>query len=120
MSETLRFNVEGKQLDQPVSFYDITYKDLTSVDYVASDTGKGVYFKGDTAGKYRCITLTQYNKAGGTSTDTDAVRDALILVIVAAANYVDLYLAAHQWADSPVVFIETTGAAGTNLNIGHY
>ena len=119
MGTSLGFSVEGHDMDQPLSFFDITYKSLVS-DYVNLAKGHGFYFRGDVAGKYRAITLSQYFKAGGTPTDTDVVRDALILVIVAAANYVDLYLAAYQWTDCPCVFIESTAAAGTNINIGHY
>jgi len=119
MSTKLGFAVEGKELIQPTSFYDITYKALSS-DYTNLANGKGFYFKGGDSGKYRAVTLTQYLKAGGTPSDGDTARDALIVVIVAASNYVDLYLAAYQWCDTPCVFIESTDAAGTTINIGHY
>lgn len=119
MSTKLGFNTEGATQEQPLSFYDITYKDLSS-DYVNLSKGKGFYFKGDTSGKYRAITLSQYMLAGGSANDTDAVRDALIIVIIAASNYVDMYLAGFQWSDTPCVFIESTDSAGNNVNIGHY
>ncbi len=119
MSTELVFNTEGSKQTQPISFFDITYKALSS-DYVNLAKGKGFYFKGGDSGKYRAITLTQYMQAGGTPADNDTVRDALIIVIVSAANYVDLYLAAYQWTDTPCVFIESTDAAGTTINIGHY
>ena len=133
MSSTqLEFNVNGENLTAPLAFEDIRLIDL-SVDYAASDSAnsevrlrKGFFFKGGTAGRYRAITLYQWRKqlakTNVTMSDpiTDTQRNSVLQEIVAADNYVDIYLAAYQWVDTPVVFLERTGAASTIVNIGLY
>ena len=133
MSSTqLEFNVNGENITAPLAFEDIRLIDLSS-DYAASDSPgsevrlkKGFFFKGNTAGKYRAITLYQWKKGldayTGTVSDpiSDAQRNLVLQSIVAANNYVDLYLAAYQFSDCPVVFLERTGAASTVVNIGIY
>ena len=87
---------------------------------------RSFFFKGTTAGTYRAITLYQFNKQlKNTNTVysakiTDVQRNTILQEIVAAGNYVDLYLQGYQWVDSPVVFLERTGAASTSINIGLY
>lgn len=128
----LGFGVLGEDLAAPLAFEDIRNVTLT-VDYAASDAAlsevklnRGFFFKGITAGTYRAITLYQFNKQlKATNTVygvriSDVQRNTILQEIVAAGNYVDLYLAAYQWSDSPVVFLERTGAASTSINIGLY
>jgi hypothetical protein len=119
MGQSLAFSVEGKDMDQPLSFYDITGVTLSS-DYVNLAKGKGFFFKGDTAGAYTAITLTQYFLAGGSSNDDDTARDAIITAIESAGDTVDMLVAAYQWSDTPIVKLESTSAPSTAINIGHY
>lgn len=127
MSSTqLSANVEELSVTVPVIFGDLLYHDLSS-DYTAPGSRyiKGVYFRGDVSGKYRCVTLAQFHAYGGDAyrdgpAPNDTQRDAIITAAVNDSAYVDVYLAAYQWVDCPVMFIESTDAAGTNLNIGIY
>ena len=119
MGQALGFSVEGHDMDQPLSFYDVVGVTLSS-DHVSLEKGHGFYFKGDTAGAFTCITLSQYFLAGGTPTDTDTVRDALITAIESAGNTVAMLLAGYQWSDCPIIKLESVGAATTVINIGKY
>jgi hypothetical protein len=108
-------------------FSDILYHNLANADYVV-DTArlqKGVFFKADTAGAYRVITLAQYRAAGGDQWDagtppTSIQRNAILQAIVTAGNDVNLYLAAYQFSDVSVVWIDKGGGVGSNINIGLY
>ena len=133
MSSTkLEFGVFGEDFSAPVAFGDIRNVTLTA-DYAASDAAlsevkleRGFFFKGATAGTYRAITLYQFNKQlKATNTVygvriSDVQRNTILQEIVAAGNYVDLYLQGYQLVESPVVFLERTGAASTSINIGLY
>ena len=133
MSSTqLEFNVNGENLTAPLAFEDIRLIDL-SEDYAASDSAgseiklkKGFFFKSETAGKFRAITLYQFRKAllawpaPVAAKIPDSTRNDILQSIVAAGDYVDVYLAAYQWVDCPVVFLEQGGSASNIVNIGIY
>ena len=127
----LQSSVFGENIDAPLFFEDIRNVSLAANDYAASDAkdsevrlNRGFFFKGTAAGTYRAITLYQFNKQLKTTTTTfsakitNAQRNLILQEIVAAGNYVDLYLAAHQWSDTMVVFLEKTGSASNTINIG--
>lgn len=122
--------VYGEGQTVPTVFLDI-------VDFTLSDPGtdyeigvtrleKGVFFKPVTAGAYRCVTHYQYMDNGGNAYTgpngpaTTVQRDAVIAAAVAAGDYVDMQLAAYQWSDCTVVFIDASSSVGTVLNIGHF
>jgi len=100
---------EDNQTDMtaPIVFRDILYHDLSAANYTVTGNqlDKGVFFKADTAGVYTVTTLRQYI-ANGYAT--------------AAATNLQMYLAAYQWSDTPVVEIFSAQRAGDNLNIGLY
>ena len=128
----LEFGVFGENFNAPLAFEDIRNVTLTA-DYAASDAplsevrlNRGFFFKGNVAGTYRAITLYQFNKQlRNTNTVygekiTDVQRNTILQEIVAAGNYVDVYLAAYQWVDCPCVFLERQGVASVSINIGLY
>ena len=97
----------------PIVFSEITYFDL-SADYVVSGGlyDKGVFFKCDTAGLFTCVTFAQYLDNGGKPELSQAEKLAVVDAAVAAGDEANLYLAAYQWVDTPIVRISKTDAAG--------
>ena len=133
MSSTqLEFNVNGENLTAPLAFEDIRLIDL-SADYAASDSAgsdvrltKGFFFKSETAGLFNAITLYQWKRGlaayTGTISDpiTDVQRNSVLQFIRDNGDKVNLYIAAYQWVDTPVVFLESDNAASVIVNIGIY
>ncbi|KKL86854.1 hypothetical protein LCGC14_1940590, partial [marine sediment metagenome] len=105
----------------PVVFSDIIGLTLSS-DFIASggQLDKGVFFKADTAGAYTCVTYAQYLDNGGDIAVSDAEKLAAIVEAVSESDEVALLVAAHQWCDTPIVRIESSGAPSTALNLGIY
>ena len=104
----------------PLVFNDILYYDITSVDWTATggylDTG--IFFKGDTAGYYTCVTYAQYLLNGGDIAADASAKAAAIAKAISDGDTAKIYLAAYQWTDVNIVFIDATSAASTNLNLG--
>ena len=127
--------VEDLILPAPLQFQDQVRVNIAAQDYAASSTGlprldRGFSIKGDTAGGYNVITLAQFRRklfdknSGVTVADslniTDAERNSLLQSIRDDADEgkVPLQLAAYQWNDAPLVFVDKTGAADTTIDIG--
>ena len=116
----------GEGNEVPTVFEDVLGVTLVDpgTDYVCplARINKGFFMKSDTAGTFQVITLRQYLDAGGNQyRDPTAVeRDAVITDVFNAVNYVELQLAAYQWSDVALVWVDATNAASLDINIGLY
>ena len=107
----------------PLVFSDIIDHSLSGdndFEALLGQLDKGVFFKSTTAGAFTCVTWAQYWDNGGSTATSAAERAAAIDAAITATDVVSLKLAAYQWCDTPVVFIDATGAAANALNIGLY
>lgn len=119
----LEFVVDGQNLNAPLAFSDIEYASLSGNDYAVSGSRlrKGVFFKSNTSGSFMVITLAEYRRRGGEDYDDNAPpTTGQRNTILRACTKQTVYLAAYQWVDVPVVFIDKSSAASNNLNIGLY
>lgn len=130
----LTMRVEDLILPAPLQFQDQKRVNI-ALDYAASSTGlprldRGFNIKGDTAGEYEVITLAQFRRAlfnksyGVAIADpfkiTNGERNLLLQAIRDDADEgkITIQLAANQWNDTPLVFVEGVGAADTTIDIG--
>ena len=130
MSTKLTASVGELDVNVPVIFYDIVGFTLVDpgTDYYMPNSAHlhGVFFKADTAGTFTCVTLHQYMENGGdvyraqSGGPSTAEKEAVVAAAVSAGDTVSLYLAAGQWTDCPIAFVDATSAASTALNIGLY
>jgi len=131
----LHMQVEDLILPAPLQFQDQKRISLAVNDYAASSSGlprldRGFNVKGDTAGEYRVITLAQFQRAlknksygiaiGNPFKISDGERNDILAAIAADANEgkITIQLAANQWNDSPIIFLEKTGAVDQTVDIG--
>ena len=131
----MHMQVEGIILPAPLQFQDIKRISLANNDYAASSTGlprlvRGFNLKGDQGGEYSVITLAQFerakaNKSYGVSFAdplkiSDTERNDLFQAIAADADEgkITIQLAANQWCDTPLVFVDKTGAVDQTIDIG--
>jgi len=117
---TISKGKKSQSFEVPLVFNDILFHDLTTVDFTAtgSQLEKGVFFKGDTAGYYTCVTFAQYLDNGGDVAESAAQKAAAIAAAISAGDTVKIYLQAYEWSGTTVVFIDATGAASDNVNLG--
>ena len=117
-------SIGSLDINPPLVFSECIDWDLSG-DYVMPTTAHltGVYFKGDTAGAYRCVTLYQYRSNGGEAYSaqsggpTDGQMNTAIHAAIAAGDTVDMLLAAYEISSCPVVFIEADVVASTTANV---
>jgi len=129
----LTMRVEDLILPAPLQFQDQKRVSLVTNDYAASSTGlprldRGFNIKGDTAGEYQVITLAQFRRklfdksSGVTVADgkniSEGERNNLLQAIAADEGKIRIQLAASQWNDCPICFVEKTGAADSTIDIG--
>jgi len=128
--------VEDLALPAPLQFQDQQRISLVTNDYAASSSGlprldRGFNIKGDTAGEYEVITLATFRRKlqDRTSSVVTGIADMKKISISERndllqeikntdGNSVVIQLAASQWCDVPLCFVEKTGAADTSVDVG--
>ena len=136
MSTQLTMRVEDCILPAPLQFQDQQRISLAVNDFAASSTGlprldRGFNIKGDTAGEYEVITLATFRRKLQDRTSSvitgivdtlkisDSERNDILQEIKNTdGNFVVIQLAANQWCDVPLCFVEKTGAADTTIDVG--
>jgi hypothetical protein len=129
----MHMQIEDLILPAPLQFQDIKRISLSQNDYAASSDGlprldRGFNIKGDSGGEYQVITLAQFRRAlfnksygvtlGNPPRVSESERNDLLQAISADEGKVTIQLAANQWCDTPLVFVEKTGAIDTTIDIG--
>jgi len=133
---TLNMRVEDLILPAPLQFQDQIRVSIAANDYAANSTGlprldRGFNIKGDVAGEYEVITLAAFRRKlfdrGTTSVAvadyfniTNGERNSLLQAIKLDSTVASrtIQLAANQWNDCPLVFVEKTNAADATIDIG--
>ena len=127
-STKLTASIGSEDKNVPLMFQDIQAFTLINpgTDYYVDHAkhNYGVFFRSATTGTFNVLTLYQYLANGGDSLapgqPTQVAVNAIIAAAVAASKNVTLQLQAGQWSDTPICWIDATGAADTALNIGIY
>jgi len=126
----LTASVGELDLNAPIFFEDIISFTLVDpgTDYYMPNTRHmhGVYLRSATTGTFNCVTLHQYMDNGGyqyraqSGGPSTAEKEAVVAAAISASDNVTLQLQAGQWSDTPIAWIDATGAADTAINVGLY
>ena len=131
----LTMRVEDLVLPAPLQFQDQKRVSLALNDYAATSTGlpridRGFNIRGDTAGEFQVITLAQFRRklfdksSGVTLADpmkiSNGERNDILQAIAADPDEgkITIQLAANQWNDTPLAFVEKTAPADVTIDVG--